>query len=157
MIFRPIFAAASALVLSASLVAPAFAQASAVALNGDVKVVRQVEEGGKTVEKLEEPSQVVPGDRLLFTTRYNNTSSQKADDFVVTNPLPAAVKLTKADGFEVSVDGGKTFGAFNTLKVAAPGAAPRAAELGDVTHVRWRIASIAPGASGELRYFAEVR
>jgi uncharacterized repeat protein (TIGR01451 family) len=151
-----IFAAACAALLATWIAVPAAAQA-AVALKGDVKVVRQVTENGRTSEKLEDPNQVLPGDRLVFTTRYTNGSDKPVDDFVVTNPLPAPVKLAKVDSFEVSVDGGKSFGALAALKVAGAEGKTRAAELGDVTHVRWRVASIAPGASGEVKYFAEVR
>lgn len=151
-----IIAAACAAVLASGLTAPAAAQA-AVALKGDVKVVRQVTENGRTSERLEDPNQVLPGDQLVFTTRYTNGGNERVDDFVVTNPLPAPVKLAKVDSFEVSVDGGKSFGALAALKVSGADGKPRAAELGDVTHVRWRVASIAPGASGEVKYFAEVR
>lgn len=151
-----ILAAACAMALGAGLAAPAFAQ-SAVELKGDVKVVRQVSENGKTVEKLEDPNQVLPGDRLVFTTRYTNGGDKPVDDFVVTNPLPAPVKLAKVDSFEVSIDGGKTFGGLASLQATGADGKSRAAEMGDVTHVRWRVASIAPGASGEVKYFAEVR
>lgn len=152
-----ILAAACALMIGSGLAVPVLAQ-STVALKGDVKVVRQVvADNGQTVEQLEDPNQVLPGDKLVFTTRYTNGSDKPVDDFVVTNPLPAPVKLAKVDSFEVSVDGGKTFGALPALKAAGADGKPRAAELGDVTHVRWRVASIAPGASGEVKYFAEVR
>lgn len=153
---RHVLLAACVMMLGSGVAAPAFAQGT-VALKGDVKVVRQVAENGKTVEKLEDPNQVLPGDRLVFTTRYTNGSDKQVDDFVVTNPLPAPVKLAKVDSFEVSVDGGKTFGALAALRAAGADGKPRAAELGDVTHVRWRVASIAPGASGEVKYLAEVR
>lgn len=154
---RTVFSAVAAMVLGAAVMAPAMAQGPAVALKGDVKVVRQVTDNGRTIEKLEDPTKVVPGDRLVFTTRYTNGGPEAATDFVVTNPLPAPVRLARADGFEVSVDGGKTFGAFTALRTADADGAPRAAELADVTHVRWRVARIAPGASGEVQYFAEVR
>lgn len=157
MTYRSIVSAACAMMLGAGAIAPAFAQQLAVTLKGDVKVVRQVTENGQARETLEEPSQVLPGDRLVFTTRFTNASAEPATDFVVTNPLPAPVKLAKVDSFEVSVDGGKTFGALAALKAADADGKPRSAELGDVTHVRWRVASIAPGASGEVKYFAEVR
>lgn len=152
-----ILSAVCAIALSAGVTAPAFAQANAVTLKGDVKVVRQVTENGKTVETLSEPAQVLPGDKLVFSTAYTNSGKEPATDFVVTNPLPAPVKLTSAQGLEVSVDAGKTFGSLAALKVAHTDGTMRAAELGDVTHVRWRVASIAPGASGEVKYFAEVR
>lgn len=154
---RTFLTAAVGMMLGAGVVAPAFAQSQAVALKGDVKVVRQVTENGKTSEKLEEPSSVIPGDKLVFTTSYTNGGATPATDFVVTNPLPAPVKLASGGDFEVSVDGGKTFGALATAKVAGADGAQRAAELGDVTHVRWKLASIAPGASGAVKYFAEVR
>ena len=155
---RPILSAVCAIMLGTSLTVPAFAQQqAAIALKGDVKVVRQVTENGKTTETLEDPNQVLPGDKLVFTTHYSNSSNKAVDDFVVTNPLPAPVKLAEVDSFEVSVDGGKSFGALTALKVAGADGKVRAAELGDVTHIRWRVASIAPGASGEVKYFAEVR
>ena len=155
---RHFLSALAAIALAAGVYVPAAAQGTpAVALKSDVKVVRQVTENGATRETLEEPAKVLPGDRLVFTTRYNNSGSQPATDFVVVNPLPAAVKLAQAGAFDVSVDGGKTFGALTALKVPAAAGTTRAAELGDVTHVRWRVASIAPGASGEVSYFAEVR
>lgn len=150
-------AATVALVLGTSLAAPALAQPTAVTLEGEVKVVREVVENGNTREALEEPSQVLPGDRLVFTTHYRNAGDKPVTDFVVTNPLPAPVKLTQAGAFEVSVDGGKSYGPLAALKATGADGKPRAAELGDVTHVRWRLASIAPGASGDVTYFAEVR
>jgi hypothetical protein len=157
MMYRSILRAAFACLLAVGATAPSYAQAPAIALKSEVKVVRQVVENGRTLETLEEPNQVLPGDRLVLTTRYVNGGSEPATDFVVTNPLPAPVKLLKVDDFEVSVDGGKSFGALATLRVPGADGKPRAAELGDVTHVRWRVASIAPGASGEVKYFAEVR
>lgn len=146
-----------AFLLGVGLAAPAFAQAAPVSLKGDARVIRQVVENGQTRETLEEPTKVLPGDRLVFTTHYSNGGDKPITDFVVTNPLPAPVKLTRAGDFEVSVDGGKTFGALAGFRVAGADGRPRAAELADVTHVRWKLASIAPGASGDVRYFAEVR
>lgn len=152
-----ILIASLALALAAGLVAPAAAQPQAIALAGDVKVVRQVTENGQTRETLAEPTQVLPGDRLVFTTRYSNASGQPVEDFVVTNPLPAPVRLAQSGEFSVSVDGGKSFGPLAAARVTGADGKPRAAEPGDVTHVQWRLARIAPGASGEVRYFAEVR
>ena len=73
---------------------------------------------------------MLPGDKLVFTTRYTNSGPEAATDFVVTNPLPAPVKLAKVDSFEVSVDGGKTFGALAALKATGTDGKSRAAEAG---------------------------
>ncbi|MFM9936841.1 MAG: hypothetical protein ACKVOL_11665 [Novosphingobium sp.] len=144
---------------------PAFAAAQAVpaanpvSLKGDVKLEKSVTENGATRIQLLEPKVVVPGDHLVFTTRYQNDGAQAVTNFVVTNPLPSAVVLAPeaATGTEVSVDGGKNWGLLSTLKLADGKGGVRAALAGDVTHVRWTIAQIAPGAAGQVEYHAIVR
>ena len=120
---------------------------------------KTVTENGVSTVQLAEPKVVIPGDHLLFTTRYHNEGAQPVTNFVVTNPLPSAVSLSidGAQGTEVSVDGGKTWGQLGTLKVSASGGSERAATAGDVTHIRWTIPAIAPGASGEVQYHGIVR
>jgi uncharacterized repeat protein (TIGR01451 family) len=155
-------AGAMALVLMAG---PAFAAAQAapaaspITLKGDVKLEKTVTENGASSIQLLDPKVVVPGDHLLFTTRYQNEGAQAVTNFVVTNPLPSAVVLTPeaAAGTEVSVDGGKTWGMLSTLKVSGGKDGVRAAVAGDVTHVRWTIAQIAPGTTGQVEYHAIVR
>ncbi len=153
------FAAATAL---ATPVMPAAAQSapSPVVLSGDVKAVKTVAgPDGKERTELVEPSTIVPGDRLVFGTDYANKGAEPVTNFTVTNPLPAAVRLAPdADNaLTVSVDGGKTWGVLASLTVANPDATTRPATQADVTHVRWVLASIAPGASGRLTYPAIIR
>lgn len=145
--FRPL----ATCIAAAFLAVPALAQDS-VALSSDVHVVRVVD--GK--EQLDPPASVVPGDRLVFTTRYQNTGGSKVDDFTVTNPLPGAVMLAEEGAFAVSIDGGATFGPLAEQQVVENDAA-RPATLADVTHIRWTLPSIAAGAGGELKYLATVR
>lgn len=139
--------------------AAAIAAPGQVALAGDVKLEKTVTENGTSRTELLEPKVVVPGDRLLFTTRYTNGGSTPAKNFVVTNPLPAAVTLSydAAGGYSVSVDHGKTWGPLSTLKVIDAKAGVRAATASDVTHLRWTLQSIAPGFTGTVRYRAIVR
>lgn len=133
--------------------------ASPMQLVGDVKVDKQVIENGQTKHVLVAPDVVVPGDRLIFSTRYRNTGAEPVKDFVVTNPLPAGVMLADSGAAvqTVSVDGGKSWGKLPTLTVADSQGAKRPARPGDVTHVRWTLPLIAPGASGTLTYNAIVR
>jgi uncharacterized repeat protein (TIGR01451 family) len=152
-------AAAGALALPA---APLAAQdgATPIALTGDVKRVKVVTDADGTERtELVEPATIVPGDRLVFGTDYANKGTEAVTNFTVTNPLPAAVRLAPdADpALEVSVDGGKSFGALAALTVANPDGTTRPATHADVTHVRWVLASIAPGASGRLTYPAIIR
>ena len=152
------------LVAAAALAVPALPLAaqdsSPIVLNGDVKAVKIITDAdGKQRTELVVPSTIVPGDRLLFGTNYANNGADAVASFVVTNPLPAAVRLAPdADpALEVSVDGGSSFGVMASLTIANPDGTTRQAAHADVTHVRWVLASIAPGASGRLTYPAIIR
>lgn len=151
-----------ALAAAITFAAPAAAQgnASPIALNGDVKAEKIVTDAdGKERVELVEPTSIVPGDRLVFGTDYANSGADAVSNFIVTNPLPAAVRLAPdADpALDVSVDGGKTWGALAALTFTNSDGTTRPAAHADVTHVRWVLASIAPGASGRLTYPAIIR
>jgi uncharacterized repeat protein (TIGR01451 family) len=143
-------------------VIPAAAQgnASPVTLSGDVKAVKTVTDAdGKERTELVDPTTIVPGDRLVFGTDYANKGAEAVTNFVVTNPLPGAVRLAPdADpALELSVDGGKSWGVLASLSITNSDGTTRPATHADVTHVRWVLASIAPGASGRLTYPAIIR
>ncbi|WP_423142433.1 hypothetical protein ACOYW6_03505 [Parablastomonas sp. CN1-191] len=91
-----------------------------------------------------------PGDRVVYIVNWQRKAG--AGSFIVTNPLPRAVNYqASADGTEeVSVDGGRTWGKLDALRVGSRRALPE-----DVTHVRWRIA--APARSGSLAFSGIVR
>jgi uncharacterized repeat protein (TIGR01451 family) len=153
-------AAAAALSLPAMPLAAQPAAPSPIVLKGDVKAVKFVtDKDGKQQTQLVEPDTIVPGDRLVFGTDYANNGAAPVNNFIVTNPLPSAVRLAPdADPtLEVSVDAGKTWGPLAKLTVTTADGTTRPATHEDVTHVRWVLASIAPGASGRLTYPAIIR
>ena len=133
--------------------------AQPIELKGDVKLDKLVVENGREQHVMVEPKVVVPGDKLLFATAYRNTGSAAVNNFVVTNPIPAGVMLAPdgAAAADVSVDGGKTWGKLASLTVAGANGVKRAAQACDVTHVRWKLAVVAAGASGTVSYRAIVR
>ena len=140
--------------------APLSAQDQAISLSGSVMhETVSLDASGKEVTELVEPNTIVPGDRLIFGTDYNNGSDEAVDNFVVTNPLPPAVRLAPdADTtLIVSVDGGKSFGTLSQLSVIAEDGGSRPAIQADVTHLRWTLPSVAPGESGRLEYPAIIR
>jgi uncharacterized repeat protein (TIGR01451 family) len=143
-------------ILPAILATPVLAQGE-VELEGGVEVLRIVEQNGERVETYSEPTRVIPGDRLKFTTTYRNNTGHTVEDFVITNPLPKPVVLTEIGEFEVSVDDGKSFGSLETRSIDLPDGGKRPATLDDVEQVRWTIDSIAAGATGQVTYFASVR
>lgn len=143
----------------ALVAAPAWAAPAQVTLQGDVKLEKTVVENGASTHVLVTPQKVVPGDHLVFSTAYHNNGSSAVDHFVVTNPLPKGVSYASegSESSEVSVDGGKTWGQLAALTVSDGKGAQRAAQAADVTHVRWTVAVIAPGATGAVSYHAVVR
>ena len=123
-------------------------------LSSDVFVERQVvrADGNRTVV-LEKPNLVLPGDNLVFVVKYRNTGTATASNFVVTNPLPAAVAFNgTSDGLEVvSIDGGSNWGVLSTLRVKQADGTVRPAQRSDVTHIKWNLNQrLTAGAEGKL-------
>ncbi len=145
--------------LAASIPGAALANGQ-VALASDVFVEKAVKDpAGRTKLVLEEPKVVVPGDKLVFVLKYQNKGQAPATNFVVTNPLPSAVAFHGAtdNAAQVSVDGGRSWGALSTLKVKEPSGI-RTANASDVTHIRWAFANPIPaGSAGKLMFRGIVR
>lgn len=151
-----------ALLIAALIAAPAAAQSgNAVSLVSDVLVERSTTDAnGRTQTTLEEPTTVVPGDKLVFVLRYRNNGAQPATDFVVTNPLPEAVAFQAAgdERAEVSVDGGRNWGRLASLTIREVDGSQRPAQASDVTHIRWAFAQPIPaGEAGRLMFRGIVR
>lgn len=122
-----------------------------------VEVVSVV--SGKPQTTLKAPTTVLPGDKLIFQTGFRNAGTAPATKVVLTNPVPSGVVFLgdSSPGAQVSVDGGRSFGDFATLKVADVAKGARPARHTDVTTIRWVVPSIAPGQTGTLKYRGIVR
>lgn len=148
------------LLLATLAPAPAFA-ANQVALDNNVFVERvSTDTNGKQRVLLEEPKVVVPGDRLVFVLNYRNAGGEPADKFVITNPMPSAVRFAGAADASpiVSVDGGKAWGPLDTLSVIQPDGTRRPAQPADVTHIRWAFQKPIPaGGTGKLMFRGVVK
>ena len=119
----------------------------AVALDSAV----YVERSDASHHVIEPADRLRPGDRVVTIVTWKRTGPADTG-FTVTNPLPRALAYqgSAAPREEVSVDGGRTWGALAALR-----AGHHAATAEDVTHVRWRVASPAP--EGRIAYSAIVR
>jgi uncharacterized repeat protein (TIGR01451 family) len=133
--------------------------ASKVSLASDVFVERVEQDAeGRAKTVLAPPREVSAGDRLVFVLSYRNGGAEAASGLVITNPVPDSVAFAEAEGAEVSVDGGRTWGALAALSVIGPDGRTRPAAAGDVTHVRWRVQDvIGAGQTGKLSYRAIAR
>lgn len=145
-----------------ALIAPAApAAAQGVSLSSEVLVERaKPQADGTSAIVREKPDVVTPGDKLVFILTYRNEGSEPATGFVVTNPVPPAVRYAGTDGApaEVSVDGGRNWGPLAALAVAAADGAQRPAEESDVTHLRWSFDRPIPaGDGGTLSFHARVK
>jgi uncharacterized repeat protein (TIGR01451 family) len=152
---------AACLGLVTALSAPAAAQpASPVQLEGYVKVETVViDDQGERRIALVDPVTVVPGDRLVMGTRYSNAGDTPIENVVVSNPVPPPVRVAEvADPAQVvSVDGGKTWGAFADRIVRNADGTQRPARPEDITHFRWTIPAVAPGGGGAVEFLVTVR
>lgn len=154
------FVIGSLALFAASTMTPAIAQERPITLASDVQIVRVVDVDGQKQEKLEAATNVIPGDTLIFTTKYTNAGGEQVSDFTVVNPVPKNMVLPDQDfgNATVSVDGGKTYSQLSSLQVRnADTGEMRAAQPSDVTHLRWTLTSVAPGASGSVKFSAVVR
>ena len=145
-----------------ALVAPAAAVAAdSVSLSSEV-LVERTKQGpdGSAVTVREKPDVVTPGDKLVFILTYENKGAEAATGFVVTNPVPSAVRYAGTEGVPaaVSVDGGRSWGALSALTVADEDGTSRPAVEADVTHLRWSFDRPIPaGDGGKLSFNARVK
>jgi uncharacterized repeat protein (TIGR01451 family) len=139
----------------------AIAQSSAVSLTSKVFVAREVTDAqGRKKNQLFPPDRVLPGEAIVVMLDYRNNGAKPATNFVINNPIPAAVTFTGAEQpwATVSVDRGKSFGALASLKATGPDGSMRPALPSDVTNVRWTfVQPIAPQSGGRVMFFGTVK
>ncbi|MGQ0430759.1 MAG: hypothetical protein ACT4UQ_12575, partial [Gammaproteobacteria bacterium] len=105
---------------------------------------------------------VVPGTEVFYVITYRNVGDQPADGVAITNPVPVELEYVAALGLgpanQVSVDGGKHYGALAGLSVTDADGKSRPAQAADVTHVRWMLASaLRPGDGGRVSFKARLK
>ena len=149
---------AAALLLGAQ---PAAAQGGALTSKVELEKLTPSGDGRPATKSYAAPDVVVPGDRVRITLTFTNGGAAPAADVKIVNPIPEGLMFdgtADPQDFTVSVDGGTSFGALETLTVPVTGAAPRAATAGDVTHVRWLWSSPVPAAAARsVAFFGKVK
>lgn len=128
-----------------------------MSLESGVQLLRVEGEGSQP--QLVEAKNVVPGDTLVFTTKFRNQGASAINDFVIVNPLPADVVLASEPAADavVSVDGGKAWGRLSELTIADSNGQERPATIRDITHLRWDFSEVPSGEAGQVQFSATVR
>ncbi|NQX93779.1 MAG: hypothetical protein HRT64_02440 [Erythrobacter sp.] len=131
-----------------------------ISLQSDIlAIVVRTDDQGRATIALTEPKEFTPGTKLSFGMKFANAGTEAATNVTGTSPINPAVRLAPdADpALIVSVDGGATFDTLDRQTVEVTPQGTRPATHADVTHVRWTIASIAPGESGRIAFPVIIR
>lgn len=119
---------------------------------------------GEKVKKRVEAKKVLPGETVIYTIRYSNVGQEKADDVVISNPIPK--HMIYRDGSALgadtvvtySINHGKTFAQPDELEVKKDDGSVRLAGPGEYTAIRWTLTkSVLPGQSGSVTYSAVLK
>lgn len=153
-------------ILAAVLLGSTLIGTSAMALTAQQTVEREVVvknlDGTETVRR-EKADTVVPGENIVYSINYYNDLDKPAENVVLVMPVPSELTLIEgsADSQGVqttfSADGGKTFADRDEVVVSLEDNSTRKAESGDITHVKWIVASITPDQRGTLSFKGKLK
>lgn len=128
------------------------------------ELIQQKDAQGQVQLVAIKPDSIVPGDRILYTTRFHNHGVEASDNITITNPIPQQVSYLagsaqgKHCNIVFSADGGKSWGKPEQLRVQTADGQWRAAQASEYTHIRWQYQSaLASQQSSEISYQAHLK
>ena len=134
----------SALAVLLSTMSASHAASSPIQISSKVQeLVQVVDDKGQSHFKAVSAEEIVPGDRILYTTTFTNSGDKASDKIVITNPVPKNTRYlggtAKGENCVItySVDNGSSWGSVQSLKVKLKDGSERAAAASDYTHIRW--------------------
>ena len=120
-------------------------------------------DGKKTIKRTP-VTKALPGTVVIYTTTFENTIKKAADNININNRIPNDSEYVGGSAFgkdcEIlfSVDGGKTFGHAENLKIRSADGKERTALPREYTHIRWNYKpKLAHGKSGEVGFRAVIK
>jgi len=107
-----------------------------------------VERATNGTRSIEPATTLQRGDKVVLVLAWQASSANRG--FTVSSRIPPTLLFQRAgnDSVEVSVDGGRNWGALDHLRIGSRAAAPE-----DVTHLRWK----AKTPAGRMTFSAIVR
>lgn len=148
--------------LTAALLFPAAALAAPkvnLTLTAEKEVV--VTENGQEVTKRVSATEIIPGETLIYTIRYENVGDEAATNVAIVDPIPAGAayingSATEAGDLTFSIDGGQSYKKPSLLvyevKDASGKNEKRIASPDRYTHIRWLIPAIQSGEKGSVSF-----
>lgn len=133
-----------------------------IAIKAIAEVQTKISQNGREASKLIPADRVVPGDEVIYTLEIRNTSARALPSPRVDYPIPDHMRYladsAAGPGAAVSysVDGGRTFGRPESLRIAGPGGLSRPAAPADYTHIRWQLKNTLKGNSVAFARFRAV-
>lgn len=110
------------------------------------------------------PVKALPGTEVIYTNSFENVGSEPATDIVINNPIPVDTEYKAGSAFGkdctivFSVDGGRTFGEAENLKVKGADGKEYPALPRQYTHIRWTYqGQLGAGKSGEVGFRAVIK
>ena len=143
----------------------ACAQQGHIQLKSVAEVEKEVvsQDGKRELQRMPAAT-VVPGDEIIFTTMYENIGPKRAENAVITNPIPEHMLYqegsAEGEGTRVafSVDGGKAYDLPGNLFVFDASGRKFPARTQDYTHIRWTFENPLPsGTKGKVRFRAVLK
>lgn len=153
------------LALLGSFLSTALAADGAIKLTSIAQIEAEVTgKDGKKTHQRTPVIKAVPGTEVIYTTIFENTLNKAAENISINNPIPNDSEYVGGSAFgkdcEIlfSVDGGKTFGHAENLKIRSADGKERTALPKEYTHIRWNYKTkLAPGKSGEVSFRAAIK
>ncbi|WP_379547075.1 hypothetical protein ACFCW2_13315 [Qipengyuania sp. DSG2-2] len=137
----------------AALTASAVAAQSGIAIERSVYLEQSQTVDGRQVRALQPATSLRKGDRVVLMLHWR--APGRGDDFVVSSQVPRDLAFRRSGGQDakVSIDGGRTWGTLDRLRVGNRRATPE-----DVTHLRWHVSDAeAALGRGSVSFAAVVR
>ena len=140
-----------------ALTAPAFAEGLVATQTVERAVITEAADGSEIIT-FQQTDEIAPGDQLRYLLTYSNEGEADATNVRLVMPVPSAVEMIEGSAdmtgaiVTYSINGGESFAARDAL-IIADETGSRAADVSDITHIRWTLASAIPaGATGTISY-----
>ncbi len=148
-----------------ALVANAYASSVEITSKSEVEIT--VKKPDETIEKKRVPANQVnvgPGDVVFFSNTCLNRGDKPAENVIITNPIPNHTVYVAGSAYgenskiEFSIDGGKTYGIPEALKVKDKDGKTRLARPEEYTHIRWLLLKpLEPGSQIVVTFQAKIK